>query len=184
MCGKQYSLGYFDTAPEGARARDRCVSPRLPPLCSALTPSFIPLTLPALGRRTSIAALGEPAPGATFAQFFHFPDEAADLVSPDGALHPLPDDANKTTQKIYAANAKGGVTKIHPKMLELWRLHTRASAPGTAETPPAGAAARPARAAGGAGAKAEVLKGGDLQNRTSTPGGAVKWTDLVACIMF
>jgi hypothetical protein len=82
-------------------------------------------------RRTSIAALGEPAPGATFAQFFNFPDEAADLVSPDGALHPLPNDANKNTKKIYAANAKNGVTKIHPKMLELWRLHTRASASGS-----------------------------------------------------
>ena len=180
MCGTLHSLGLFDTAPEGAQARDRCVSPRLPPLCSALPPTFTPPTPPVLGRRTSIAALGEPA----FAQFFNFPDEAADLVSPDGALHPLPDDANTNTKKFYAANAKGGVTKIHPKMLELWRLHTRASAPGTAETPPAGEAARPARAAGGAGAKAEVLKGGDLQNRTSTPGGAVKWTDLVACIMF
>ena len=95
-----------------------------------------------LWRRTSLAALGEPAPGATFAQFFNFPDEVADLVSPDGALRPLPDNANKNTKKFYAANAKGGVTKIHPKMLELWRLHTRASASGTAETAPAGAAAK------------------------------------------
>ena len=95
-----------------------------------------------LVRRTNLAALGEPAPGATFAQFFNFPDEAADLVSPDGALHPLPDDAYTNIKKFYAANAKNGVTKIHPKMLELWRLHTRASASGTAETPPAGAAAR------------------------------------------
>ena len=93
-----------------------------------------------LWRRTSLAALGEPAPGATFAQFFNFPDEAADLVSPDGALHPLPDDAGKNTKKIYAANTKNGVPKIHPKMLELWRLHTRAS--GTAEIPPAGKAGK------------------------------------------
>ncbi|KAJ1483586.1 hypothetical protein T484DRAFT_1799604 [Baffinella frigidus] len=35
--------------------------------------------------------------------FFNFPDKAAALVSPDGALHPLPDDANKNTKKFYAA---------------------------------------------------------------------------------
>ena len=109
---------------------------------AALYPSFAPLTPPVLGRRTSLAARGEPAPGETFAQFFNFPDEAADLVSPDGALRPLPDDAHNTAKKIYAANATGGVTKIHPKMLELWRLHTRASACGTPETAPAGAAAK------------------------------------------
>ncbi|KAJ1485329.1 hypothetical protein T484DRAFT_3632687 [Baffinella frigidus] len=118
VSGKQYKLGTFDTAPEAARARDRA----------------------------SLAALGEPAPGATFAQFFNFPDEAAALVSPHGALHPLPDDAHKSVKKFYAANAKRGVTKLHPKMLELWRLHTRASASGTAETHPAGAAAPPLRA--------------------------------------
>ncbi|KAJ1482454.1 hypothetical protein T484DRAFT_3636226 [Baffinella frigidus] len=82
-------------------------------------------------------------PPATFEQFFNFPDEAAALVSPDGALHPLPDNAHKNTKKFYAANAKGGVTKLDPKMLELWRLHTRASASGTAETPPAGDAPPP-----------------------------------------
>ncbi|KAJ1485335.1 hypothetical protein T484DRAFT_2020770 [Baffinella frigidus] len=119
LCGKLHFLGYSDTAPEAARAFDR----------------------------TSLAARGEPAPGATFAQFFNFPDEAAALVSPDGALHPLTDDANKNAKKFYVANAKGGVTKIHPKMLELWRLHTSTSASGTTETHPAGAAAPPLRAA-------------------------------------
>ncbi|KAJ1482462.1 hypothetical protein T484DRAFT_1803936 [Baffinella frigidus] len=91
ICGTEHYLGLFNTGPEAARARDR----------------------------TSLAALGEPAPGATFAQFFNFPDEAAALVLPDGALHPLRDDAHKNTKKFYAANAKKGVTKLHPKLLEL-----------------------------------------------------------------
>ena len=54
---------------------------------------------------------------------FNFPDEAADVFSPDGALHPLPDD--KSIKKFYAANAKGGGTKIHPTMLERRLLHTQ-----------------------------------------------------------
>mmetsp|Transcript_33969 Transcript_33969/g.80444 ORF Transcript_33969/g.80444 Transcript_33969/m.80444 type:complete len:104 (-) Transcript_33969:83-394(-) len=51
----------------------------------------------------------------------------ADGVSPKGAClaGDTTDDANKNVKKFYAANAKGGVTKIHPKMLELWHLHTR-----------------------------------------------------------
>ena len=57
--------------------------------------------------------------------FFDFPDDVADLFSPDGALHPLPDDAHKSIKKFYAANAKGGATKIHPTMLELRLLRTR-----------------------------------------------------------
>ena len=76
-------------------------------------------------RRTVLARLYEPGPGATFKDFFNFPDDAAALVSSNGTLQPLPDDANKKMKEIYAANAKGGVAKLQPAMLTLWQEHQR-----------------------------------------------------------
>ena len=77
-----------------------------------------------LPRRVHLAALGDPPPGATFAGFFNFPGVAATLVSPGGALEPLPARANKAARRFYAASARDGVTFLHPMMLKLWELHT------------------------------------------------------------
>mmetsp|Transcript_57150 Transcript_57150/g.135720 ORF Transcript_57150/g.135720 Transcript_57150/m.135720 type:complete len:289 (+) Transcript_57150:174-1040(+) len=93
--GKDHYLGLYATAPEAGWARDR----------------------------VAVAVLGEPSPGATWKQLFNYPDEAAALVSPDGALQPLSKDAHKSLKKLYAAAIEGEGATMHPMMLELWRLH-------------------------------------------------------------
>jgi len=128
--GKDICLGRYTDASEAGRARDRCVRRALPPKIQRLCRprGGRPPQPFSRMRRASLAALGAPAFGSTFAQLFNDADAAAALVAADGELQPPPESSNANIKKLYRANAKAGVTRLHPGMLELWRLHTAAPA--------------------------------------------------------
>ena len=126
--GKNITLGRYTDANEAARACDRCVRRALPPEIQRLCRprgGRPPQPFPRM-RRASLAVLGAPAFGSTFAQLFNDADAAAALVAADGELQPPPESSHANIKKLYRANAKAGVTRLHPGMLELWRLHTAA----------------------------------------------------------
>ena len=125
---KYIALGNYTDAYEAARARDRYVRRALPPEIQRLCRprgGRPPQPFPRV-RRASLAVLGAPAFGSTFDQLFNYADAAAALVAADGELQPPPESSNANMKKLYRANAKAGVTRLHPGMLELWRLHTAA----------------------------------------------------------
>mmetsp|Transcript_42508 Transcript_42508/g.101162 ORF Transcript_42508/g.101162 Transcript_42508/m.101162 type:complete len:315 (-) Transcript_42508:60-1004(-) len=100
ITGKKHYLGLFDAPEQAAWARDRA----------------------------ALAALGEPPPGSTFAQYFNFPDKAGALVGLDGTIKALGVDSNKSLRKLYSAvSDEDGSVKIHPKMLALCRVHKAAT---------------------------------------------------------
>ena len=126
--GNKWTLGRYTDAYEAARARDRCVRRALPPEIQRLCRprgGRPPQPFPRM-RRASLAVLGAPAFGSTFAQLFNDADAAAALVAADGELQPPPESSHANIKKLYRANAKAGVTRLHPGMLELWRLHMAA----------------------------------------------------------